>query len=259
MPESAVILAAYLGRGTTRGDGAAGAVLDLRHRTAVAATPQPSDQALVSSMRAGTQRAFELLVARYQTRLLRFCWQILRSKEDAEDALQDVFASAYRAILADDREIRLQPWLYRIARNRCINQLRRAAIITSDSIGAHHADGGPTPVEKVVGRQRLHELIGDVQALPDTQRIALLLCEIDGLSYKQIALATNNTVPGVKSLLVRARSNLLGSAAARDTPRRIPRRDATHPHRRAPARRGSRPISYQTARAAAISTRALQS
>jgi RNA polymerase sigma factor (sigma-70 family) len=234
-------------------DGAAGAELDLCAR-AVVAEPRPaSDEELVRSMRDGSQGAFDTLVARYQTRLFRFCWQILRSKEDAEDALQEVFASAYNAILADDREIHLQPWLYRIARNRCINQLRRAAIVISDSIDAHHADHRPALVDQVVGRQRLHDLIGDVQALPDSQRIALLLREIDGLSYKQIAHATKNTVPGVKSLLVRARSNLLGSADARDTARRSTRRDGAQ-HKRAPARHSSRPISYQTARATAISS-----
>jgi RNA polymerase sigma factor (sigma-70 family) len=236
-------------------EGDAGAAPDRRPRMADATTPRPpSDEALVSSMRGGAEGAFELLVTRYQKRLFRFCLQILRSKEDAEDALQDVFASAYRAILADDRDIHLQPWLYQIARNRSINQLRRAAIVTSESIDAHMADHGPTLVEKVVGRQRLDELIGDVQALRDTQRTALVLYELDGLSYKQIALATNNTVSGVKSLLVRARSNLLGSAAARDSVLRIPRRDGTCTLTRPPAHRSSRPASNQTRRAATIST-----
>jgi RNA polymerase sigma factor (sigma-70 family) len=219
--------------------------------SADAAAPRPrSDEALVASMRLGDQGAFDALVARYQTRLFWFCWQILKSKEDVEDALQDVFTSAYTAILADRREIQVQPWLYRIARNRCINQLRRPATGRSDSIDPDHAAPAPTVVDEVVERQRFRNLIKDVQALPDTQRTALLLREIDGLSYQQIALAMSTTVPGVKSLLVRARANLLSSATARDATLCTTRRDRPT-RKRAPARRRPPPVSYQRARAAA--------
>ena len=168
------------------------------------ATPVRSlqtDEQLVALVRCGHQGAFDTLAARYQRRLLSFCLQMLRSKEDAEDALQDVFASAYSAILADDREIQVRPWLYRIARNRCLNQLRRTAPVAVDSMDEHSAENGLTLVEKVVSRQELRELLGDVQALPDTQRAALLLREIDGFAYAHIAVALDTTVPGVKSLL----------------------------------------------------------
>jgi RNA polymerase sigma factor (sigma-70 family) len=220
-------------------------------RPSLGAAARPSsDSALVASLRRGNEGAFDTLVARYQTRLSWFCWQILRSKEDVEDALQDVFTSAYNAILADDREIQVQPWLYRIARNRCIKQLRRSATRMSRSIDDDHADAGPAVVDTVVGRQRFRNLIKDVQALPDTQRTALLLCEIDGLSYQQIALAMSTTVPAVKSLLVRARTNLRGAAAGRDAKRCVTVGAGPRARKRAPAR--PPPISYQSARAAAI-------
>ncbi|HEY2056330.1 MAG TPA: sigma-70 family RNA polymerase sigma factor, partial [Solirubrobacterales bacterium] len=74
--------------------------------------------------RSGNPGAFETIVDRYQGRLLGFCRQMLGSTEDAEDVLQEVFVNAYRAMLADEREINLRPWLYRIARNRCLNHLR---------------------------------------------------------------------------------------------------------------------------------------
>ena len=86
-----------------------------------------SDEQLVVALRQGDQDAFGALVARYHPRLLRFCRQILRSTEDAEDALQDVFAAAFRTIVADDREIQVRPWLYRIARNRCLSSQRESA------------------------------------------------------------------------------------------------------------------------------------
>jgi RNA polymerase sigma factor (sigma-70 family) len=212
-----------------------------------------SDQQLVALVRGGHQGAFDTLAARYQRRLLSFCVQMLRSREDAEDALQDVFASAYSAILADQREIQVRPWLYRIARNRCLNQLRRTATVAVDSMDEQSAENGRTLVEKVVSRQEFRELLGDVQALPDTQRTALLLREIDGFAYAHIATAMDTTVPGVKSLLVRARIGLLDSAAVRESPRRASGQRRTG--NRARQRRGARTVSYSTALAAATVAR----
>jgi RNA polymerase sigma factor (sigma-70 family) len=214
-----------------------------------------SDEQLVVLVRCGHQDAFDTLAARYQRRLLSFCLQMLRSKEDAEDALQDVFASAYSAILADEREIQVRPWLYRIARNRCLNQLRRTAPVAVDSMDEHSAENGRTLVEKVVSRQEFRELLGDVQALPDTQRTALLLREIDGFAYAHIAVAMDTTVPGVKSLLVRARIGLLDSAAVREAPPRAPAPLRARSRAR-PSRRGGRSVSYPMALAAATVARA---
>jgi len=212
-----------------------------------------SDEQLVALLRQGRHDAFEILAARYETRLLRFCWKILHSKEDAEDALQDVFAAAFRALLADDREIQVRPWLYRIARNRCINELRRARAVRFDTLDDEHAETGRTPVEKLVDRLQFGELLTDVQALPDTQRTALLLREIDGFAYQQIATAMDTTVPGVKSLLVRARAGLRHSSIARNSgfAPAASRRPATHDRRRATASRAARAVSYQSARAVA--------
>src|ERR1700722_10045165 len=134
----------------------------------------PSDEQLVTLLRQGHQEAFDALVARYHPRLLRFCRQILRSTEDAEDALQDVFAAAFRALTADEREVHVRPWLYRIAKNRCINQLRRARTVRLGLLDEDHAEVGGTVIEKLVGRQELRELVEDVQGLPETQRTALL-------------------------------------------------------------------------------------
>ncbi len=213
-----------------------------------------SDEQLVALLRRGKQSAFETLAARYQTRLLWFCWQILRSREDAEDALQDVFAAAFRAIVADERDIQVRPWLYRIARNRCINQLRRAKTIGIDALDDRHAENGRTPVEKLVSRQQFRELVIDVQALPDAQRTALLLREIDGFAYRQIAVAMDTTVPGVKSLLVRARAGLRGSSTARNSTFHAPGLAPTLQPGRPAAHRTARTVSYQAARAAASAT-----
>ena len=174
-----------------------------------------SDERLIALTRRGQHAAFEVLCARYQTRLLSFCRHMLGSREDAEDVLQEVFAAAFNAVLADERDINVRPWLYRIARNRSLNHLRRASAIGVDSMDVHFAEQGLSTGDKVMRRENFRELIADVQQLPETQRTALLLREIDALSYEQIAHAMETTVPSVKSLLVRARISLAEAAEAR--------------------------------------------
>jgi len=174
-----------------------------------------SDERLVALTRRGQHAAFETLCARYQSRLLSFCRHMLASREDAEDVLQEVFAAAFNAVLADERAINVRPWLYRIARNRSLNHLRRASAIGMDSMDVHFADHGISTSDRVLRRESFRELIGDVHGLPETQRSALLLREIDALSYEQIAQAMETTVPSVKSLLVRARISLAEAAEAR--------------------------------------------
>src|SRR6266851_3936786 len=174
-----------------------------------------SDERLIALTRRGHHAAFETLCARYQSRLLSFCRHMLASREDAEDVLQEVFAAAFNAVLADDRTINVRPWLYRIARNRSLNHLRRATAIGVDSMDVHFADHGISTSDRVMRRESFRELIADVHGLPETQRTALMLREIDALSYEQIADAMETTVPSVKSLLVRARISLAEAAEAR--------------------------------------------
>ena len=174
-----------------------------------------SDERLIELTRRGQQSAFEALVARYNARLLAFCRHMLRSREDAEDVLQEVFAAAFNAIMADTRPINARPWLYRIARNRSLNHLRRNTAIGVDSMDAHFADQGQSTSEKAHKREEFRLLLDDIGRLPETQRSALVLREMDALSYEQIAEAMDTTVPSVKSLLVRARIGLAEAAEAR--------------------------------------------
>ena len=140
---------------------------------------------------------------------------MLGSQEDAEDVLQEVFTAAFKAMRADDRPINARPWLYRIARNRSLNHLRRPQPAGQDSMDVFERDGGTTTADTVHKREEFRQIVADVHELPETQRTALLLREIDALSYDQIAEAMDTTVPSVKSLLVRARVSLAEAAEAR--------------------------------------------
>jgi RNA polymerase sigma factor (sigma-70 family) len=174
-----------------------------------------SDEKLIDLIRAGDEAAFEALVQRYRSRLLAFCRHMLRSREDAEDVLQEVFAASYRAIVADEREIFVRPWLYRIARNMCLKHLGRRRPATDGGIEELDLADRSSTIDAVHMREDLRQIVGDVRELPETQRTALLLREIDGLSYDQIAGAMDTSVPGVKSLLVRARVSLAEAAQGR--------------------------------------------
>jgi RNA polymerase sigma factor (sigma-70 family) len=173
------------------------------------------DPRLIAMARSGNAGAFETIVDRYQGRLLGFCRQMLGSTEDAEDVLQEVFVNAYRAMLADEREINLRPWLYRIARNRCLNHLRKPTADAQESMDMVPIVEAASTAEKVHNREEFRRLIDDVGKLPETQRSALLLREMDAMSYEEIAAAMETSVPSVKSLLVRARIALAEASQAR--------------------------------------------
>ena len=173
------------------------------------------DERLIALIRDGQERAFETLFERYQTRLLAFCRGMLASAEDAEDVLQEVFVAAHKAILADNRAINARPWLYRIARNRCLNHLRKPVPEGQDSMDVHPHENGTSVAERVQTREEFRALIVDVHGLPETQRTALLLREIDAMAYEEIAVAMDTTIPAVKSLLVRARMSLADCSQGR--------------------------------------------
>jgi RNA polymerase sigma factor (sigma-70 family) len=173
-----------------------------------------ADEKLIALVRRGRDDAFDVLVDRYRPRLLAFCRNMMRSSEDAEDVLQEVFVNAYRAMRADDRPIQAKAWLYRIARNRCLNELRRNTAAGVESMDVFETNE-PTAVETVERREHIEEIVRDVKRLPEQQRAALLLREMEGLPYQQIADVLDTTVPSVKSLLVRARMGLAEGAGAR--------------------------------------------
>ncbi len=176
-----------------------------------------TDDQLVALFRAGHDEAFGVIHDRYRQRLFAYARQMLSgSRSDAEDVLQDVFLRAYDALRADRRPIALRAWLYRVAHNRCIDQIRRPAPAPEDIYELNR--GVPSdPMAEADRREDLRRLIVDVRALPEQQRSALLMREMEGLSYADLAEALGVTVPAIKSLLVRARIGLVEAIEARDT------------------------------------------
>jgi RNA polymerase sigma factor (sigma-70 family) len=173
-----------------------------------------SDERLVEHIRRGNEAAFEVAFERYGAALLSFCRHMLQSLSEAEDAVQHTFAAAYRDLLRDQRAIRLKPWLFTIARNRCLSMLRarREEPVEQPDL--------PTAglAEEVEQRAELRELLGDLQQLPAQQRAALLLAELADLSHADVADVLGCEVPRVKALVFRARSGLMERRDARETP-----------------------------------------
>jgi RNA polymerase sigma factor (sigma-70 family) len=176
-----------------------------------------SDEQLVALFRAGNDDAFRVIHDRYRARLFAYTRQMLPgSRQDAEDALQDVFVRAYRALRASDRPVSLRAWLYRVAHNRCIDELRRPVPPAPEVLELVRPPA-VDPLAETERREHLRRLVTDVRRLPDQQRSALLMRELNGLSYNEMADALGVTIPAVKSLLVRARVGLAQAGEARDT------------------------------------------
>ncbi len=166
--------------------------------------------------RAGYDEAFRVIHDRYRQRLFAYTRQMLTHRQDAEDALQDIFVRAYAGLRASNRELALRAWLYRVAHNRCIDQLRRPAPPPPEVLELLRSPVHD-PIAEADRRESLRRLIADVRRLPDQQRSALLMRELGGMSYTDMSDALGVTIPAVKSLLVRARLGLAQALEARDT------------------------------------------
>ena len=173
------------------------------------------DERLVEQIRRGNEAAFEVAFERHGPAILGFCRHMLRSPEEAEDAVQHTFAAAHSDLLREsDREITLKPWLFTIARNRCLSMLRARRELPMEDAQL------PTVglAEQVEQRAELRQMLTDLGQLPDEQRAALLLAEIGDLSHSEIARVLGCEVPRVKALVFRARSGLIQRREARETP-----------------------------------------
>jgi RNA polymerase sigma factor (sigma-70 family) len=170
-----------------------------------------SDERLVDLVRAGSESAFETIVERYRRALMRYVSRLL-PPERAEDVVQQAFVNAYEAMHRGGAELNLRPWLYRIAHNTALNALRDRGL-RHDELD-ERIDGVERPDQALERSQGLRDVLVAVQALPERQRDAILLRELEGRSYEEIALALGVTGGAVRQLLNRARNSLRSAAAA---------------------------------------------
>jgi RNA polymerase sigma-70 factor (ECF subfamily) len=177
------------------------------------------DQQLVERAQRGDKRAFELLVAKYQRKLGRLLSRFIRDGAEVEDVTQEAFIKAYRALPSFRGESAFYTWLYRIgintAKNYLVAQGRRAPTTTGfDSEDAENFEDGEqlrdvnTPENEMMSKQIASTVNETMEALPEELRTAIVLREIDGLSYEEIAAVMNCPIGTVRSRIFRARETI---------------------------------------------------
>jgi len=166
-----------------------------------------SDAQLIALAREEPARAFELLYATYKGRLYGFLLRIVGEPELADDLTQDVFAKALKLLPTLTSEHRVLPWLYRVANNAAIDQLRRRSRFAWLRIGSLHGTVGEPHAADDHGRipEQAH-VQAVLRTLPPENASALLLHAIEGYSYKEIADIQRVTLTAVRSRIARARS-----------------------------------------------------
>jgi RNA polymerase sigma factor (sigma-70 family) len=182
----------------------------------LAPLPSLSDAQLARRAGAGDDRAFEILHHRFATHLYRYCRVILGHHEDAEEALQSLMLRAYSALRTGVRPNAVRPWLYRIAHNECLRLIGRRRAVHELPETAPARDGGPG--EHAQLRERLHQLLRDLDVLPPAQRSALVMRELGGLSHQAIGEALQERPEAVKQLIYAARQSLAEFDIGRDMP-----------------------------------------
>ena len=162
------------------------------------------DRRLVDLVRDGYDAAFEEIVRRYRRPLDRFAAAIVGGR--SEDVTQDAFSKALPALRGSEAEIELRPWLYRIVRNTALNDLRDRGPAVEEL--AETLPGGRSAAAEAETRQELRELMERLQALPEPQRAALVMRELEGLSHEEIAAALGVSGGAARQAIFRARAAL---------------------------------------------------
>jgi RNA polymerase sigma factor (sigma-70 family) len=175
-----------------------------------------ADDTLAQLVATGDERAFEELYDRHHAALLGFCRHMLGTREEAEDALQQTFLRAHRALVTHGAPDDVRPWLFAIARNRC----RSMYAARKDSLAAGEeaepvTDGLSAGLEQ---RADLRALLADIAELPEDQRSALVLAELADMPHTEIAAVIGVPAAKVKALVHQARTHLIAEREARETP-----------------------------------------
>jgi len=164
---------------------------------------------LIARCQKGDRAAFEQIVLKYQDRIYTLCRYMVRN-DDALDAAQDVFIKAYGALKNFRPEASLYTWLYRIAVNTCLdyNKKHRTGRFEDDSAIDRLPSGQPSPEQMIESKEKSRLLATALRRLPAKLRAAIVLREIDGLSYEEISRILGISVGTTKSRISRAREEL---------------------------------------------------
>ena len=183
-------------------------------------TPDPEDFRLLEEFNAGSEEAFARLVERYAGPLINFLWRYTHDRQTSEDLAQEAFLRLYKAAADLEPRARLSTILFKFAYNLAVDRARRAAArsgIAAESLDAAAEKGrgpaapGASPDALYEKAQRGREVAAALAALPDPQRLALILKVYEDRSYAEIAEILGTSVPAVESLLFRARRSLSAS------------------------------------------------
>ncbi|MEY8877987.1 MAG: RNA polymerase sigma factor RpoE [Leptothrix sp. (in: b-proteobacteria)] len=179
-----------------------------------------ADRPLVDRVKQGDKQAFGLLVVKYQRRIERLIGRFVRDTDLVADVAQETFIRAYRALPQFRGESAFYTWLYRIAVNtskKTLADLKRDPVITESALAAsrqdddetyrpeHELTDAETPEGVLASREIARTVNAAIEALPDELRQAVLLREVEGLSYEEIATAMNCPIGTVRSRIFRAR------------------------------------------------------
>lgn len=174
-----------------------------------------SDQALVKRIQAGDKTAFDILVRKYQHKIIKLISRYVHDPEAAQDVAQEAFLKAYRGLMRFRGESAFYTWLYRIAINTAKNYLvaqgRRVPDFEVDSQDAEYYDGasalkeGDTPERQLLTEEIERTVYRAIKELPDDLKTAITLRELEGMSYEEIAQAMDCPIGTVRSRIFRAR------------------------------------------------------
>jgi len=183
--------------------------------------PNPdTDAALMLRVKQGDGAAFAELVDKYKQPVMNFAWRMLRDATEAEDLAQNVFLQVHKSAHRYKVSARFSTWLFTIARNLCLNEIRRRSRHPADSMDAGGLEGddqparqfedGRTflPADALLHRELEQKIEQALTDLPEIQRTAIILCRKQEMSYEEIAVVVGCSVSATKSLIHRGRETL---------------------------------------------------
>jgi RNA polymerase sigma-70 factor (ECF subfamily) len=178
------------------------------------------DAVLMLRVRQGDSAAFAELVDKYKQPVSNMAYRMLRDATEAEDLAQNVFVQVYRSASRYRASSKFSTWLFTIARNLCLNEIRRRSRHPADSMDASHPEHEDQPSQQFEDKQtasppdrllqgELEEKISQALAeLPENQRLAILLCRQEELSYEEMSKVLGCSISATKSLIHRGRETL---------------------------------------------------